>query len=131
MKDDLANSKQMEKHKDEDFHEVQPYMKGIDIYQTRMCFRTICEMVNEIKGNFLSKYKRYGGEAALACDNCDLNVKETQTHCLVCPQWEDIRHGLDLTKIEDMATLFQRLFVERAKQKDGSNRAAQQDSHDS
>ena len=130
MKDDIANSKKMEKHKHEDFFDVQPYMKGIDIHKTRMCFRTRCEMVNDIKGNFTSKYKRHGGEAALVCDNCDLQVNETQTHCLVCPKWEDIRHGLDLTKIVDMATFFQRLLVERAKLKNGSKGAAQQDSGD-
>ena len=102
MKDEIANSKKMEKHKDEDFHDVQPYMKGIDIQKTRMCFRTRCELVNDIKGNFKSKYTRQGGEAALVCDNCDLSENETQTHCLVCPKWEDIRQGLDLSNTEGM-----------------------------
>ena len=60
--------------------------------------------MKEIKGNFKSKYTRHGGEAALVCDNCDLRENETQTHCLVCPKWEDIRQGLDLSKIEEMAT---------------------------
>ena len=128
MKDEIANSKKMEKHKDEDFHDVQPYMKGIDIQKTRMCFRTRCELVNDIKGNFKSKYTRHGGEAALVCGNCDLSENETQTHCLVCPKWEDIRQGLDLSKIEGMATFFQRLLVERGKLKNGSRGAAQQDS---
>ena len=43
MKEDIAKSKKMEKYKNEDFHDVQPYMKGIDIHKTRMCFRTRCE----------------------------------------------------------------------------------------
>ena len=84
--------------------------------------------MNDIKGNFKSKYTRQGGEAALVCDNCQLNVNETQAHCLVCPKWEGIRQGLDLSRIEDMATFFQRLLGERAKMKDGSRGAASQDS---
>ena len=110
----------MEKHKNEDFHNIQPYMKGKDIYKARMCFCARCEMVNDVKGNFSSKYNRHGGEAALVCDYCDLDVNETQAHCLVCPQWEDLRHGLDLTEIVEMATFFQRMLVEKAKPKDGS-----------
>ena len=120
MIDDITNSKKMEKHKNEDFHNIQPYMKGKDIYKARMCFRARCEMVNDVKGNFSSKYKRHGGEVALVCDYCDLDVNETQAHCLVCPQWEDLRHGLDLTEIVEMATFFQRMLVEKAKPKDGS-----------
>ena len=59
----------MEKHNHEDFKEVQPCMKGRDIHKDRMCFCTRCELVNDIKGSFKSKYTRQGGEAALVCDN--------------------------------------------------------------
>ena len=131
LKDDIEKSRKMEKHKHEDFKEVQPYMKGRDIHKDRMCFCTRCELVNDIKGSFKSKYTRQGGEAALVCDNCQLNVNETQAHCLICPKWEGIRQGLDLSRIEDMATFFQRLLGERAKMKDGSRGAAPQDSSDS
>ena len=98
-----------------------------DLHKTGMCLCTRFDFV-EIKGNFGFKYTRHGGEAALVCDNCDLRENETQSHCLVCPKWEDIRQGLDLSKIEEMATFFQRLLVERAKLKNGSRGAAQQDS---
>ena len=131
IKEEIAKSKKMEKYKDDDFQDVQPYMKGKSVDNIRMCFRVRCEMVNDIKGNFKSKYTRHGGEAALVCDNCDLSVNETQAHCLVCTRWETIRLGLDLTKIDDLATFFQRLLMERGKKKDGSDGAAQQDSGDS
>ena len=110
----------MESHKDEDFENIQPYMHGKDSNKTRMCFRVRCEMVKEIKGNFKSKYKRHGDEKALICefDGCD--QVETQSHCMVCPQWASIRDGLDLTKIEDLATFFQKLLLARAKLKTGS-----------
>ena len=127
LKDDIKNSKKMEKHKDDDFRKAQPYMKGKSLEQTRMCFRARCEMVKEIKGNFKSKYTRNGGEEALVCDNEDCKVVETQSHCLTCPKWEGIREGLDLTVIQDLATFFQRLLVERGKEKLAS-KAAPQDS---
>ena len=95
-------------------------MKGKDIHKTRMCFRTRCELVNEIKGNFKCKYTRQGGEAVLVRDNYDLCKNETQTHCLMCPKLEDIRQGLDFSTIKDIATFFQPLIVERVKLKNGS-----------
>ena len=61
-------------------------------------------MVNEVRGNFKSKYVRNGGEAALLCDNCDQRQVETQSHCLICPKWEGIRQGLDVTTIEGLTT---------------------------
>ena len=86
----------MKKHKDDDFTEVQPYMKGKVLSKTRMSFRVRCEMVNDVRGNFKSKYIRNGGEAALLCDNCDQQQIETQSHCLACPKWKGIRQGLDV-----------------------------------
>ena len=110
----------MESHKDEDFEDIQPYMHGKDINKTRMCFRTRCEMVDNIKGNFKSKHRRSGGEKALICDYEGCEQVETQSHCMVCPQWASIRDGLDLTKIDDLATFFQKLLLARAKPKTGS-----------
>ena len=82
-------------------------------------------MVNHVRGNFKSKYIRNGEEAALLCDNCDQQQIETQSHCLVCPKWEGIRQGLDVTTIEGLTTFFQWM---RAKEKTGSQGATQQDS---
>ena len=113
---------------DDDFTEVQPYMKGTVLSNTRMSFRVRCKMVNDVRGNFKSKYIRNGGEAALFCDNCDQQQIETQSHCLVCSKWKGIRQGLDVTTIDGLTTFFQRLLMERAKEKTGSQGATQQDS---
>ena len=59
-------------------------------------------------------------EAVLVSDSCVFCENETETHCLMCPKWEDIRQGLEFSKIKDMATFFQRLIVKRAKLKNGS-----------
>jgi hypothetical protein len=85
-----------------------------------MAFRIRCEMVKEIKGNFKDKYRRKGGEEALKCDDCDCDQVETQSHCLVCPHWNDIRRGLELDKMDGMVTFFQRLILERLRDKIGS-----------
>ena len=77
-------------------------------------------MVDNIKGNFKSKHRRSGGEKALICDYKGCEQVETQSHCMVCPQWASIRDGLDLTKIDDLATFFQKLLLARAKLKTGS-----------
>ena len=85
-----------------------------------MAFRIRCEMVNDIKGNFKDKYRKKGGEEALKCDDCNQDQVQTQSHCLVCPHWEELRIGLDLGKIEGMVIFFQRLLKERLQEKIGS-----------
>ena len=85
-----------------------------------MAFRIRCKLVKDIKGNYKDKFKRLGGEDALKCDDCLSDEIQTQSHCLVCPHWEDIRKGLELDKINGLVTFFQRLLLERSKEKIGS-----------
>ena len=73
-------------------------------------------MVNDIKVNVKDKFKRLGGEEALKCDDCMIDQIQTQSHCLVCPHWEDIRRGLELDQMEGLDTL-----LERARAKNGSH----------
>ena len=125
IKSKISSSKKMMSHKDENFKEVQDYMRGKSVENIRVAFRIRCEMVQEIRGNYKDKYRRKGGEAAVLCPECPAQETETQSHCLVCPRWEDIRRGMDLTKIEDMVVFFQKLLTERMKEKSGSHGAAQ------
>ena len=111
----MLDVRKMAKVKDEDFSQVKEYLKGKSIENTRMAFKIRCNMVQDIKGNFTSKYKRLGGEEALLCQDCDCREIQTQSHCLVCPKWEEIRTGLELDKIEDVVKFFQKLLVERLK----------------
>ena len=64
----------------------------------------------------------------MICKECDIGQVETQSHCTICPKWENIRSDLDLTTINDLATFFQRLLAERSKDENGSDRAALLDS---
>ena len=74
-------------------------MKGKSVDSCRLAFRIQCELVKEIKGNFKDKYRRKGGEDAILCDDCECKEIQTQSHCLVCPHWEEIRRGLPLDKL--------------------------------
>ena len=85
-----------------------------------MSFRIRCEMVGEIKGNFKDKYRKKGGEEALKCGDCLSDQIQTQSHCLKCPHWEEIRKNLELDKLEGMVTFFQRMLKERLNEKTGS-----------
>ena len=119
--EEVSKSKKMMNHKNDDFSKVQNYMKGKSVDNCRMAFRIRCEMVNDIKGNFKDKFKRQGGEEALKCDDCKSDQIQTQSHCLVCPHWEDIRRGLEFDQIEGLVKFFQRLLLERAREKTGSH----------
>ena len=122
MKVEISKSKKMEKIKNEDFSKIQPYMMVKSIQQARMSFRIRCELVENIKGNFKTKYLRLPTENQekdkLACIYCDFNEVETQTHCMKCPKWENLRTGLDMEKIEDVAKFFTCMLIERAKEDD-------------
>ena len=120
LKDKIENSKKMEDVKYDDFSKIQDYMSGKVLENTRMAFKIRCNMVEDIKGNFSAKYKRHGGEEATICDECNERKIQTQSHCLVCPKWEEIRSDLDLQQIDDMVKFFQRLLEERMKSKVGS-----------
>ena len=117
---EISNSKKMKKHRNYDFSQPQTYMLGNVVTNCRMAFHIRCELVKDIKGNYKDKFKRLGGEDALKCNDCLSDEIQTQSHCLVCPHWEDIRKGLELDKINGLVTFFQRLLLERSKEKIGS-----------
>ena len=76
-----------------------------------MAFRVRCNMVNDIPANFKQKYKN--NESGMKCEYCPEGAILSQSHCLECPAWEEIRRGLDLSNIIDMATFFRKLITER------------------
>ena len=110
----------MMEHKNDNFSKVQDYMKGKSVDSCRLAFRIRCELVKEIKDNFKDKYRRKGGADAILCDDCNCKEIQTESHCLVCPHWEDNRRGLELDNINGLVTFFQRLLLERSKAKIGS-----------
>ena len=108
------------KHKDDNFRKERDYMNGQVITNCPLAFRIRCEMVKEIKGNCKDKYRRKGGEDALQCEDCSSQETHTQSHCLVCHRWKEIRHGLQLNSIDGMVTFFQRMPLEKLRSRTGS-----------
>ena len=70
LKEKIAGSKKMMKHQNDDFRNVQGYMKEKSIEKSRTSFKIRCEMIPEIKGNFKDRNRRKGGEEALKCQEC-------------------------------------------------------------
>ena len=120
MVEDIGQCKKMQSHKNDNFSKVQDYMKGKSVESCRMSFRIRCELVKDVKGNFKDKYKRKGGADAILCEDCDVREIQTQSHCLVCPRWENIRRDLPLETLEGMVTFFQRMLLEKSKGRVGS-----------
>ena len=90
-------------------------------------------MVEDIPANFKNKYRLNGrnSDEGLICKHCQEEVVMDQAHCMVCPAWEDIRQGLDMTSMRDMVKFFQEMLKEIDKKKKsskGSQRSAQHDS---
>ena len=108
----------LEPIKNEDFRKVQNYFGEKSIHTCRMAFRIRSQIVKEIPGNMKNKYKNKDSsncDSGLICKHCSDGVIMTQSHCLVCPAWEELRAGLDLTDIKDLVMFFKRLLEERAK----------------
>ena len=72
-------------------------------------------MVKDIKMSFKTSYK-----SNLWCEWCDCGVEESRCQVTVCSGWEDERRGLDLCRMEDLITFFQRILIEKVeKRKEG------------
>ena len=115
LKEEIVKSSgKLEPIKDEDFRTVQDYFSDKSVESVRMGFKVRSQMVPEIPGNFKNKYK-HAGEGGLKCKYCDEGAIMTQSHCVVCPAWGELRRGLDMTDIRDLVKFFRKLLEERAK----------------
>ena len=111
---ELRESKKLMDIKNEDFSTVKDYFKDKSVENTRMAFKVRSKMVADIPGNFKNKYKRKG-EDGIRCSYCTEGKEFSQSHCLECPAWADIREGLDLTDIMDLVVFFRKMLDERAR----------------
>ena len=127
VKKELSESTKLMDIKDEDFTHVQDYFKDKSVENARMAFKVRCKMVPDIPCNFKNKYKRRG-EQGILCSYCKEGEEFSQSHCMECPAWAEIRKGLDLTNIMDLVVFFRRLLSERARLEKES--VAQTASHD-
>ena len=100
----------------EDFRNIPEYFDEKSIENSRMSFKIRSHMVPDIPGNFKNRYRGSGSARdGLVCDQCQEGEIFTQSHCLTCPAWSDLREGLELSKISDLVSFFRKLLVERAR----------------
>ena len=107
--------KKLEPIKGEDFRTIQNYFHDKSIENGRMAFKIRTQMLEDIPANFKNKYRN--NKEKLKCEDCDANELMSQSHCVSCTAWSDVRKDLDLTSIDDMVIFFRRLLSERSKDK--------------
>ena len=110
------------KIKHEDFTKEQKYLDLRSIDSSRTQMRVRLEMLDTFKDNFRTKYWTLGrGEEdmdlGLLCDDCGQS-RNSQSHCVICPAWQEARDRLDLTCREDLVLYFQLVLRGREQKKD-------------
>ena len=133
MKDEIENPEKNKKLKDiqyDDFSIEQPYMNEKSVFIGRMAFKIRCKMLPGIPGNFKNKFRSKGLDEndGLLCVYCKEEVLMDQSHCMECSAWENLREGLDMTKILDMVKFFQLMLIQMEK-KDDEKAMGQRDLH--
>ena len=129
MKDSIEMSKKMDKVKHENFTKEQDYMNDKSVDRSGIHLRVRLEMLETFKDNYRAKYRTLGrGEEdrdpGLACGDCGQS-RDSQSHCLVCPSWQEARERLDLDCIEDIVLYFQRVLKGREEKKDRERKEKQ------
>ena len=122
MKDIMKKSKKMEKIQHENFTVEQQYMNSKSVESSRTQLRIRLEMLETFKDNYRTKYRTLGrGEEdrdpGLLCGDCG-ESRDSQSHCLLCPAWQETRQGLDLDCIGDVVIYFQRVLRGREEKQD-------------
>ena len=103
---------------------MQEYFHGKSIAKT---IKVHSQNVEDKPGNVKEKYMKHS-EDGLLCTYCDSKLIMTQSHCLDCPAWSELRKGLDLSNITHMVEFFRKLLSERARLEDEGKRKASHDS---
>ena len=116
MMDEVKTKSKLDDIKGDNFEEVQPYFYSKSVEHARMAFKVRTHMVQDIPGNFKNRYKKKGSVSnGLICPHCEDGEEMTQSHCVTCMEWEDIRVGLDMNNIDDLVVFFRKLLLEREK----------------
>ena len=97
---------------------MQGYFEDKSVDNGRMAFKIRTQMLPGIPGNFKNKYKKkddQNPDKGLLCDFCQDEEILSQSHCAVCPAWEEQRRGLNLSKVEDLVIFFRKMLLEKEK----------------
>ena len=113
MKKEMDGMSKLEPIKNDDFREKQEYFNNKSIENGRMSFRIRTQMLDDIPGNFKNKFRN--NKDKLKCRHCKSDQIMTQSHCLECSAWTEIRKDLDLSNIDDLVKFFRRMLLEKSK----------------
>ena len=89
MKETITSYTKLEEIKDDDFKEPQKYMHFKSVNTGRLAFKIRVKMVENIPANFKGKFKN--NSDGLIFKNCTSGDILSQSHCLICPGWLEIR----------------------------------------
>ena len=84
---------------------MKEYMKIKNISDSRIMFRARTKMI-PFKNNMKNMY----GREHLQCDQCTLDVTESQSHVLVCSGYEDIRRDLDVNTMDGLIEYYKEVM---------------------
>ena len=73
-------------------------------------------MVEYVPGSFKNHYKY--SDTGINCQNC--TVEMIQNHISLCPAKEQLREGLDMSKLDDMVEYLRRYLGDVRKTESGS-----------
>ena len=62
----------------------------------------------DIPGNFKRKFVKK--EDGLICKYCEEGNIMSQSHCMECSAWSELRRGLDLSDIGDLVEFFRKML---------------------
>ena len=108
----MESSKKLQEIVADDFAKPQSYFNHKSIENGRMAFKIRSKMIKEIPANFKNKFK----EEDQVCKFCQEKKLLSQSHCLLCPAWEQQREGLDLKNIDDLVIFFREMLSEMDKE---------------
>ena len=95
---------------DSETGKVNEYMLLHNIADARMMFRIRTNML-ELKANMKN---RYGDkEGSLECEACKTGMLESTLHVLECLGYNELRVGLDLSKLKDMVSYYREVMEAR------------------
>jgi hypothetical protein len=107
-----------------DKHQVQPYLKNMNIAQARMKFKLKTEMTPTVQMNFPSSAEF--ATQLWTCSGCStsrpdgqvVGRRDTQSHIMICPGYSNIRQDLDLENDRDLVDYFSQVVKVRMEAED-------------
>ena len=90
----------------EERFELKPYFQNLQISQARTKFRLRSFMTRTVKLNFASD-KQFAADL-WTCWHCPMI--DSQSHVIVCPAYQEFRHGKNLENDQDLVYYFQKVI---------------------